>query len=286
MGITESITGGVAYRARIFDHGNYIKTVKVPDTGQNHFPATVHAKMMGFGEKTRLEFMINPKIQPKIFGGNIFEIDFDIRDSVQLGDLLDIMPDLVLEINKSYKIEIDKLKQQEQIQNAEFTVQGVDDLFEDSEVKPEPIEVKPTENDEEKEERPIDKVIEGAKTATEIVSTALPYLPVIRKFKDDQTQEAVDKIMTLCTKSEAHRKLLYWVPQYLKVEPEIHAIVSQSLIYQTGVMPSYYKAQSDAPIAEKMFTRPKEAKGWQEVAIVGLIVLGIIVTLLIATGKL
>jgi hypothetical protein len=284
MGALDIITGGgVTYRVRIFDNGIYIKSVKVPNKGQLHFPVTVHAKMAGFGEKTRMEFMLNPKIHPHIFNGNIFEVDFDIRDAVQLGDLLDIDPTLVFEINKKYLDDVKK--KQPQVINADITVNEenkVDDSLLEEEKPAE--EKKESEEEVEDEKRPIDTVIETAKTASDIAGIALPYLPVIRKFQTEKTQEDVTKVLALCAKSEAHRKLLYWVPARMNIEPEIHQIVSQTVIYNTGISPSYYKAQSDAPIAEKMMSRPKEARGWQDVVMLALVVLAIIVALLIATG--
>jgi hypothetical protein len=279
MGALDIITGGgITYRVRIFDNGIYLKTVKVPNKGQTHFAATVHAKMMGFGEKTRMEFMINPKIQPKIFG-NVFEIDFDIRDAVQLGDLLDINPDLVYEINKNYRLQNSP---PEDVQDAEYTVKSTEDLFED---EPKPAEEKKEEPEEEEGTRQIDEIIKQAKTAAEIASVAIPNLPGIRNLTQEKNAEQVKKVLELCTKSPAHRKLLYWVPAVLNIEPEIHMLVSQTWIYQTGISPSYYRAQTDAPIAEKMMTRPEGKKGWQDVAILGLIIVGIIVVCFIFTHK-
>jgi hypothetical protein len=268
MGLRGLITGeNVRYRVRIFDHGKWIKTAYVPNKGQGHFPITVHAKMLGFGEKTKLEFMLNPKIQPKDFG-EIFEVDFDIRDAVQLADLLDIMPDLVYEINQNYKRDVDS---EHPTTDAEIT--KVDDLFE--------AEPKPAEEEEEK--TGAEKLAEGVKSAAEVASVAIPNLPIVSRFRDDISRDKVEEILKKCQK---YPKLLYWVPDRLNIEPEVHALVSQSRIVRCGIMPSYYKKQSDAEIAEKVLAKPPQAKGWQDVAVIGLIVICIIVVLLIATGRL
>jgi hypothetical protein len=271
MGLRGLLTGeNVRYRVRIFDHGKWIKTAYVPNKGQAHFPITVHAKMLGFGEKTRLEFMLNPKLQPKDFG-EIFEVDFDIRDSAQLGDLLDIMPDLVYEINQNYKNAADS-----EHPTIDAEINKIDDQLLEEDPKPEE-----TSAEEEDEKTGAEKVAAAAKAAAEVASIAIPNLPIVSRFRDDITRDRAGEILKKCQK---YPKLLYWVPDRLNIEPEVHALVSQSRIVRCGIMPSYYKKQSDAEIAEKVLAKPAQPKGWQDVAIIGLIIICIIVVLLIATG--
>lgn len=274
MGILEGFKD-VRYRIRIFDNGNFIMSAEVPDKGQRNINVTVHQAMFGIGEKTRLAFQINPKIKPKIFEGKIMEVDFDIRDSTQLGDLLDVCPELVYEIDKNYKKSdwYKKLKgvvEDDEILNADFTV---------SSEKKEFIEVQDltADQEEEEEKRPIDTVINGIKEAGEILSNAAPHLPIaerVFKVPDQKKAENIKKCMTLIAN---HPKLLYWLPGYLKIEPEITAIVSQSRIYRAGIQPSYYIAQTGAMIAEKILTRPKEQTGYQQIILVIAFLLFIII---------
>lgn len=275
MGILEGFKD-VRYRIRIFDNGNFIMSAEVPDKGQRNINVTVHQAMFGIGERTRLAFQINPKIKPKIFEGKIMEVDFDIRDSTQLGDLLDVCPELVYEIDKNYKKSewYKKLKgvvdEDNEILNADFTV---------SSEKKEFIEVQDLTADleEEEDKRPIDTVINGIKEAGEIITNAAPHLPLTEKvFKvpDEKKAENIRKCMKLIAN---HPKLLYWLPGYLKIEPEITAIVSQSRIYRAGIQPSYYIAQTGAMIAEKILTRPKEQTGYQQIIIIIAVLLFIII---------
>jgi hypothetical protein len=263
----------VRYRVRIFDNSIFLMSAEVPDKGQRKFTMTVHKTMLGLGESTKLDFMLNPDIKPKIFG-KVFEVDFDIRDSVQLGDLLDIAPELVYEINNNYRKYKTLKENQESVINADFDVN--DDLTDP--MPAETIAVKPPKplaDEEEDEDRLIDTVIKGVK---DIAATA-PYMPVLGKIiktPEDQKQESIEKCLTLCAK---HPKLLYWLPQHLKIGPEVHAIVSQSRIYRTGVIPSYYHAQSGAMIAEKVLARPKEQTGWQQVALYAVLIIGIVGTI-------
>jgi hypothetical protein len=275
------------YHARIFANGLYVMTVKTPERGQRFIRATLHAPNFGlFGEKTQVSLMINRKIKPHIFDGHIMEIDFDIVDAVQLGDLLDICPELVLDLNPNYKKYLEVKKASESI-DAQFTVKPeegknkvIDSLFEELDKE---IGKEKPENQEEnqEEERRIDAVIRNGKTAFEIAATAFPFLPGIRNLKkaDDDTDEKIRKVIDLCNKSPAHKKCLYWVAEYLGVDKEIHWIVSQSRPIRTGIDPNYYKAQTGAAIAEKVLSRPKEPEGWQTVVlilgIVGFIVVAI-----------
>lgn len=265
MGIMESFKD-VRYRIRIFDHDNFLMSAEAPDKGQRYITATVHKSgFAGLGEKTKLAFMINPAIKPKIFNGKIMEIDFDIRDSVQLGDLIDVVPDLVYEINKNYKMDQGKKNENGKTIDADFTIKknpGEQDLP--------PIPKDPLTEEEEEDYRALDDLLKRVNDLKAIS----PFLPVVRSLTSEEKKQAnVIKCLEL---AEQHPKLLYWLPKYLKIEPEIHQLVSQSLIYRVGVQPSYYTAQSGAMIAEKMLARPKESTGWQQVVIYGLIIIGVL----------
>lgn len=290
MGLFDFITGGaITYRIRIFDNNMHVLTTEVPDKGQRFVAITVHAKLMGLGEKTRYAFMINPDIKPFVFGGKILELNFDIRDSVPLTDLLDIAPDLVIEINDKYKAHLDYLKKEEQKKagqiDAEFTVKEENKIDESllEEIKE---EKKPDPTPELGDNRPIDTIIRNVKTGAEIAAIAIPYLPGIRKFKEPDTEEKIKIMLDLCNKTPAHRKLLYWLPKYLEIQPEVHEIVSQSMIYRCGVIPAFYKAQTDAQIAEKVLARPKAPEGWQTVVMIGLILVAFVIIVALLTGNL
>jgi hypothetical protein len=184
-----------------------------------------------------------------------------------MADLLDILPGLPGEIFEKYRATV------EQIEKSDLPETINPGLFEDS----------PGEPEEENEGRGIDTVIDAVKQLAEISSVAIPNLPGFRRLvKDQPTREKVEKTLEICKK---HPKLLNWVPELLDIEEEIKLVVSQSRIIRTGIQPSYYKAQTDAMIAEKVLSRPKVPEGWQTVVIVGLIILCIIVALLIASGK-
>jgi hypothetical protein len=101
---------GMMYRIRIFDHGHHIKTVKIKNRGQDYVTVVVKGKDYGFlGEEIKLAFMINPEITPRYFG-NVMELDYDVRDATPLGDLFDLCPDLVHDLNKSLHATLDALK--------------------------------------------------------------------------------------------------------------------------------------------------------------------------------
>lgn len=270
-----------------------------PERGQRFIKAVVHSPNFGlFGEKTVLAFMINRKITPHIFNGHIMEIDFDIRDAVQMTDLLDLCPDLVSELEPNYKKYLEMKKAAGDVVDAQYTIKkendaGIDPLLEDKKpdgpqkTPPKKENVDPDEHESE-DERPIETIIRNGKTAAEIASTAIPYLPIIRKFNspDKNSEEKIQKIIGICNKSPAHRKLLYWVPELLGVYDEIQWIVSQSRPIRTGVDPSYYKAQSGAQIAEKVLSRPPQKEGWQTVVLIlGIVALTVVAIALIMHGK-
>jgi hypothetical protein len=280
MGLLDSFTS-LQYRVRLFDHDNFIRSYTIADKGQKKFTLTVHKDLYGFGEATKLDFMLNPKIKPRQFG-KIFEVDFDIRDAVQLGDLLDVDPDFVYSVNKSYREKKslrDRVKDNGQVQDAEYNIKD-DPLMEDPKQPGTTKNVDPI-TEEEEDNTYAETLVKGAKDLFDTASTVMPFVPFPGKHElsDKEKEILIPKCLMLCQK---HPKLLYWLPDHLKVGPEVHAIVSQSRIFQVGVDPSYYNKQSGAQIAEKLLTKPKEAKGWQDVVIIGIIVMGILGTIALA----
>ena len=269
MGLFE-FTKGVRYRIRIFDNSNFIMSADVADKGQRKFEVTVHKGTLGFGEKIKLAYMLNPKIKPKIFDGKIFEVDFDIRDSVQLGDLMDIAPEIVKDVNDAfYKQRLEENRQKDDVVDAEYSVKNADDLFEETE-ETAPRSKSAIEIEEEEDARIIDTIFNAGKDTINAVTG-------LTKLKQAEGKDKKQKIQDLLNIAARHPKLLYWLPGRIDIEPEITALVSQSMIYRTGIQPSYYIAQSNAMISEKTLARPKEQTGWQQVvmmAIVGVLILG------------
>lgn len=267
MGLFE-FTKGVRYRIRIFDNNNFIMSAEVPDKGQRKFEVTVNKGTFGFGEKVKLAYILNPKIKPKIFEGKIFEVDFDIRDSVQLGDLMDIAPEVVREINDTFfKQRQAEDREKSDIMDADYSVKNADDLFEEPEKQPKKSAI---ELETEEDERIIDTVFTAGKDTINAISG-------LHKLKQSEGKDKKQKIQDLLNLASRHPKILYWLPGRIDIEPEITALVSQSMIYRTGIQPSYYIAQSNAMISEKTLARPKEQAGWQQVvmmAIVGVLILG------------
>lgn len=267
MGLLDS---GLRYRVRIFDNGNHLKTIIVPDKGQSYIPVTVHSPNFGlFGEKTRVAFMINPEVKPFIFG-QIIELNFDVRDACQLADLIDLVPDIVLDINKNYETLLALHKEEKDRKNgtinAEFT-----EIGKDSEILLDPVQETQTEikPEEEEEKRPIEKIADGAKAAAEIATTLIK----VKTAKEEEKEKTILEALAICKK---YPRLLYWLPKKLEIEPEIKHLVTQMRIKRVGTIPSLYKASVEAPIAEKTLTRPALKKGWEDVvlvAVVGLILL-------------
>lgn len=244
---------GVRYRARIFDHKLHIATVEVPDRGQRYITVTVKKKTLGiFGDETKLAFMINPDIPPKLFGGYIQEIDFDIRDSGQLGDLLDIAPDLVYEVNENYRViqeERERMKKGSDIESILERIKPVTALTEPEEgaVKTEP--------------KPVPKKPGLLRTVNKLSDT----LEALKHSVDGPDKnKLIKECLDLCL---IYPSWLNWLPKYLKIDQEIHAICSQTKIKRYGVIPSYYIAQSNAMISEKVLARPAQKPGWQDVII-------------------
>jgi hypothetical protein len=275
LGIGESLS----YRIRLFDNENFIRSYTAPDKGQKKFTLTVHKDLYGFGEATKLDFMLNPKIKPKQFG-KVLEVDFNIRDACQLGDLLDVDPDFVYSVNKNYKEKKnlrDRMKDTGQVQDAEYNIQ--DDPLMESPKEPEVFtkKVDPI-TDEEEETNLAGTLFNKGKELLDTATTVYPFMtiPGKQELSDKQKEELIPKCLMLCQK---HPKLLYWLPDKLNIGPEVHAVVSQTMIYSVGVDPSYYNKQSGAQIAEKLLTKPKEAKGWQDVVIMGIAVMGILGTI-------
>jgi len=256
---------GVRYRARIFDHSLHIATVEVPDRGQRYITITVKKKILGFlGEETKLAFMINPDIPPKIFGGFIQELDFDIKDATPMADLLDVIPDLVYEINENYKV-IQETK--------EIKKKTLQDIIQEIKNKPEiesapesaPVSIPVTEETEKKEE--VQKIQEPKKPG--LITTSKKLMDTLSKLRKEVDGSEKNKLIKDCLElCMRYPKLMYWIPKHLKIDQEIHAIVSQSRIKRYGVMPSYYVNQANAMIAEKVLARPAPKPGWQDVIII------------------
>lgn len=271
MGLFE-FNKGVRYRIRIFDNNIFIMSAEVADKGQRKIEVVVHKGTLGFGEKVKLAFMLNPKIKPKIFEGKIFEVDFDMRDSVQMGDLMDIAPEVVREVNEVfYKQRLAENRKEDDVVDAEYSVKNVDDLFEDAAPKP---TTKPADEIEFEDEdnRIIDTFVNAGKDTINAVTG-------LKKLKQAEGKDKKQKIQELLNLAARHPKLLYWLPGRIDIEPEITALVSQSMIYRIGIQPSYYIAQTNALISEKTLARPKEQTGWQQVvmmAVIGVMILGVL----------
>jgi hypothetical protein len=278
MGLLEQWKG-VRYRARIFDHGLHIRTLEVPDRGQRKIEITVKGKTLGIlGEETRLAFMINPKIPPKIFGGFVQEIDFDIRDAVQLSDLLDIAPDLVYGINENYRA-IQEMRESPDIEK--ILEPAPAPVIEPVQPTGEPTEAGGAENPEE-EKKPLPPLPSKPKKPG-LIKTGKKLTDTLMALRDAQFDAEKNRLIKECLElCVEYPKLLYWLPRYLKIEPEIHAICSQSKVKQNGVIPSYYIEQSKAMISEKVLARPAVKQGWQEVILIlGCLVVFVILAIVV-----
>lgn len=247
----------VRYRIRVFDHGLHIKTAEIEDRGQPYITLVVKPKkLMLFGEEVKLAFQINPDIPPKIFG-NILEVDFDIRDSTQLGDLLDITPDLVFQVNEGYqKIYESKKLWKESKTDEEFIMNFTEPAPESSPT--------PTKTDDDDEETPAKKIVLGIQDSIRVMQ----ILKELKKVDSSQAEKKkkIEEALNLCTK---HPKLLYWLPKRLNIGQEIHAIVSQSRIERVGIKPSSYTAEVNSRHVEKTLARPKEGNEmWNTILII------------------
>ena len=282
-------TQGMKYRIRVFDHGHHIKTATVKNRGQNRIDLVVKRKDYGFlGEEVKLAFLINPDITPHYFG-IIMEIDFDIRDTTQLGDLFDLCPDLVYEINQDYHERLSKLREKKSnVINAEFTEKketekektGKSELSDGviSLSDPVPGIIK----DLEKIRSPFEKQLEripGVKTTTR---AAEAILDVPQRFRtnmrginllneiywagDEDKRTLIKKTLDFCSEP-GNQKCLKWLPKHLDIQPEILAIVSQTELDGVGIQPMYYIKQSTAEISEKMLQRPKAPDDWKTTAL-------------------
>ena len=301
-------TQGMQVRVRIFDHGHHIKTVTVKNRGQDYVTVVVKGKDYGFlGEEIKLAFMINPEIPPKYFG-NIMEIDYDVRDSTPLGDLFDLCPDLVHDLNRSLHKTLDALKQEKSnVIEAEFTektqekgeeTENDESLIALTDLLPDPVK------EPEKEKTDLEKRVEkipGVVPVTQFldVVTNIPHnvttnmrgvniLLKIGAAPDEEKQELVIKALDFCS-LPGNQKCLRWLPRHLHIEPEVSHILSQIELDGVGVMPMYYVKQTTAQISEKMLERPKPPEDWKTTAIyiIGILaVLGIVVYFLLkASGR-
>jgi hypothetical protein len=251
--------------------------------------------------------MINPEIKPKYFG-NVAEIDFDVRDSTQLGDLLDLCPDLVARLNRELWKTHESLKKIDNVIEAEFTEKketegkekekGISDESLIALTDPVPEKIVPIEPEKTDLEKKIEK-IPGVRPITHTldVITSIPHnvhvniegasrLLDINYITDDRKkQDLIKKTLAFCSLPE-NQKCLRWMPKYLKIDPEISAIVSQIELDGIGVMPMYYIKQSGAEISEKIFQRPKAPEDWKTILIYGAIALGVLFMVIFGVLKL
>ena len=293
MGLNPFAVPEVWYRIRVFDHGLFIRSAMVPDRGQRDIKLIVKSKTLRvFGEETKLAFMINPNIPPKIMdGGMTLEVDFDLRDCTQMGDILDQYPDLAYEIDENFK-EINRARQNyidakyEELTEADDVFLALSDPVTPLEQKTDAA--KPAEKvqkKDESEDSAAAKIYKGAKVSKEFLKIFLELTHT--EEYDPDLKKKVQKALDFCA---LHPKAYYFIPDWAKIQKEVKAVVWQSCIYQCGVMSSYYTAQSNAPIAEKIFTRPKPPEDWKTFAImvIGMIAaFGLVVTLILAAmGKL
>jgi hypothetical protein len=288
---------GMKYRIRVFDHGHHIKTATVKNRGQESINLVVKPKDYYFlGDEVKLAFMINPEILPKYFG-NVAEIDFDVRDSTQLGDLFDLCPDLVSRLNRQI-FETQTAIRKTNVLEAEFTEKtekkgeetepGISDssLIALTDPVPEKIEPKlPEKSDLEKKVENIPGVRQMTHTLD--VITSIPHnvhtnIQAINRMIDLQyitddvkKQEMIRETLKFC-EQPGNQKCLRWLPKYLHIDPEITAIVSQMELDGVGIMPMYYVKQSGAEIAEKILQRPKVQEDWKIMLVYAAIALGIL----------
>jgi hypothetical protein len=295
---------GMKYRIRVFDNGHHIKTADVVARGQRRIELVVKPKdFYFFGDEVKLAFMINPKIRPFYFG-NIMEINFDVRDSTQLADLFDLVPDLVKEINETYYNTMIALKaQKEQIDNENRTMEYksgkvIDADFTDNTAPladndplTDPIPEKPEgKTPELSKAEQIAEKIPGVKTVTRgidaVVSSGrnvsanikgLQLLYDIQSEKDSEAKQTLMKTALAFCQEPGHEKCLRWLPERLHIEPEVMAVVSQIELDGVGIIPMYYQKQSAAEISEKMLSRPKIAEDWKVTAIIVIAMLVILV---------
>lgn len=295
-------TDGMIYRIRVFDNGHHIKTATVAARGQERINLVVKPKEYFFlGEEVKLAFIIDPKIRPHYFG-RIMEIDFDVRDSTQLADLFTLVPDLVQQVNENYYNILKAIKDENDKNNstidAEFTDKTDQGLSESIMALTDPVndpvpEVLPEKTAIEKKLEKIPGVVRTSHAIETIakslsnVATDMKGLQLLYEIssekKDEKKQELIQKTLDFCQKP-GNEKCLRWLPQRLKIEPEISAIVSQTELDGVGILPEYYIKQSTAEISEKMLARPKQVDDWKTTAIwiIGIIaVLGLVIFLLL-----
>ena len=242
---------GVRYRARIFDNGIYLKTIEVPDTGQRDITSLVKAKSLGiFGNEVKVKFIINPKIRPKLFGGYIQEIDFDVRDAMQLADLFDLLPDYVCELEETFK-KLVELRESS----------GIEALAEPT---PEPEQSKDgtTETKDGEKKAPAPKKPSVFKSGAKIAQNLLALREAI---DDKERRKLISDCLDIC---KDHPKMLYLLPHEMKIDQEVRAICAQTIIARTGVMPSYYFRQENAQVSEKMLAQPPQKEGWERVVLI------------------
>lgn len=284
MGLIANLRG-IRYKIRIFHDNYHVKTVTVRAKGQRFITVLVENPIIG--KKEKLAFMIPHDIKPFVFRGSELEYNFDIRDATPLKDLTDLYPDFVHDLSEDLKTlfppkknTIEDLYEDDMVVDADFI--KIDS--EKEEPKKEEPEQKPTEPLSEQAKTVIvKKKVESAVQVTKDSTNLLKEIIRLHLADDVKKRDKIKEIMNICAR---YPKLLYWLPSAMNLDKEIYSLVSAKAIYRTGIMPSYYAAQSGALISEKVLERPKEAPSWITVALVGIIIFGIVALAFVFTrGK-
>lgn len=261
---------GMQYRIRIFDNGYHIKTIKIKARGQKFVTANLDNALLG-GNKTKLAFMIPTGIRPLVFKGKEMEFSYDIRDAVPMGDLTELVPDLVSGLSSDvHKILPDR------VIDADFTPYEEEPVSVSSEE-----ESSVSQQVNETEKTPAQKIKKGAKTALNVTKDAGSLIKIVAQLNlSDEDNElkanTIKKVLDLCAR---YPKALYWLPEMAGIGQEIQAIVSAKAIYAVGISPSYYAAESTAQISEKVLARPNPKKDWMDVVIMAIAACTFLVTL-------
>lgn len=292
MGLISNMRG-IKYRIRIFHDNYHIKTVTVKAKGQRFVTVLVENPLIGHKEK--LAFMVPYDIKPFVFQGKFLEFNYDIRDATPLSDLTDLYPDFIHDLNEDIKtllpenFMIEDLYEEKPVvidavvtelpdsKKEEVKTEEPDAAAPQTDPQPEPITTEIV-----KKEGTVKKAVASTVKVTKDSGTLLKEMIRLHLADDAEKRKTVKKVVDICAR---HPKCFAWLPKAMKIDKEIYSIVSAKAIYRTGIMPSYYAAQSGALISEKVLERPKEQPSWITVALVGVIGIIIVALLLIATRK-
>jgi hypothetical protein len=289
MGLISNLRG-IKYRIRIFHDNYHIKTVTVKAKGQRFVTVLVENPLIGHKEK--LAFMIPHDIKPFVFRGTQLEFNFDIRDATPLSDLTDLYPDFIHDLNEDLKT-LFLPKEQSPKDQYENQIVIDADIIKFDQKKPEEeaksrldsIITEITKKKEEPEQAKTETVKKTVESAVQVTKDSTELLKEIVRLHlgdDIQKRDKIKKITNICGR---YPKLLYWLPGAMDLDKEVYSLVSAKAIYRTGIMPSYYAAQSGALISEKVLERPKEQPSWITVALVGVIGIIIIAMFLIVLRR-